>query len=225
METAKRKARLIALLERMDRGDDVANRDLQIVLSEAQFEHMQADWSSQLEMRAAVKDKPPEIIEYEKRFKAATFEYSKAESYSESTRRKPVMGRDGKKTNRRAYERSESRFEKLLEYLQERVTANPSLASWFDRELDFRLEGTLGLTPESVPRVVTSRSVDVQGKGWLTNMQSKAQLKRAALAAALADLEAAEARTKRIAARIEQEDAEAAAAQVALLRSFSKRRP
>src|SRR5690242_7268965 len=84
MDIAKRKARLTTLLERMDRGEDVANRDLKNVLSDVQFEQMQADWSTQLEMRAAAKAKPPEVAEYERRFKKAAFEYSKAEGYSGS---------------------------------------------------------------------------------------------------------------------------------------------
>ena len=45
MDTDKRKARLIELLDRMRGGEDVAPRDMKAVLSKPQFAALQDKWA------------------------------------------------------------------------------------------------------------------------------------------------------------------------------------
>ena len=209
MDLSQRKARITELLDRLTNGEDVARRDMKAVLSEEQFAAMQAYWDEQKQFRADAKDKPAEVMEYERRLNKAMFDYNKAEGYSGSTHREQVRGMDGKRTAKRAYDRAETGFERLIEWLEERLTADPSLGPWFDRTIVFGLEGNLAPNPDEMPRVVTSRSRDRVGDGWLVGKQTKRDVKRRVLDEALADIVAAEELAARIAARIAEEEAKA----------------
>ena len=135
MDQSQRKARIIELLERLTNGEDVARRDMKTALSEQQFAAMQVYWDEQKQFRVDAKDKPAEIVEYESQLNKALFDYNKAEGYSGSMRREQVRGADGKRTAKRAYDRAEAGFERLIEFLEERLTADPSLGMWFDRTI------------------------------------------------------------------------------------------
>jgi len=222
MDRSQRKARLTELLDRLTNGQDVARRDMKAVLSEEQFAAMQVYWDEQKQFRADAKNKPAEVIEYEKRLNKAMFEYSKAEGYSGSMRREQIRGNDGKRTAKRAYDRAETAFERLIEWLEERLTADPSLRTWFDRTIAFGLEGNLAPNPDEMPRVVTSRSKDRVGDGWLIGKQTKRDVKRRVLDEALADTVAAEELAARIAARIAEEEAEAEASRQAAQQELRK---
>ncbi len=67
-------------MERLTRGEIVQNRQLKIVLGAEEYARYFSDCEYQKHLRAMLKDKPDEIIEYEQRLKAATFAYSKADS-------------------------------------------------------------------------------------------------------------------------------------------------
>lgn len=213
MDADQRKARLIELLDRLRNGDDVAPRDLKTVLSKAQFAALQESWVEQQQFRAAAMLKPAAIVEYERRLKKALFEYAKGEGYSGSTRLKQPVDSDGKRPGTRAYRRAETGFEKLIEYLEERITADPGLCIWFDRQLDFGLTGDLGLSPEQMPRAVTSRSVDRRGIGRLVGMRTKREVKQMALEEALSATVVAEELAARVAARMVEEQAKVEQAQ------------
>ena len=74
---------------------------------------------------------------------------------------------------------------------------------WFDRGLDFGADGDLGLTPVSMPRVITSRSLDRQTTdSWL---MSKREVKIATVEWAISALLAVEPVDKE--ERKEQENA------------------
>jgi hypothetical protein len=205
MDANQRKARIAVLLERLRDDVDIASRDLKAVLSKEQFAALQQQWDEQRELRVQMKEKPPEVAEYEKRLQKALFEYAKGEGYSGSTRRKRPVGSDGKRPGTRAYRRAETGFERLIEYLEERLTADPGLCIWFDRQIDFGPTGDLGLSPEQMPRVVTSRSLDRRGDGWLAGIQSKRDVKRMVLEHALSEIADAEEVTARVAARVAEE--------------------
>jgi hypothetical protein len=85
MDRGEKKERIKTLLERMDADTDVAVRDLQSVLTESQFEQYEQKWVDQKHIRAYTKEKPPAIVEYEKRLRKAIFEYNRAEGYNVST--------------------------------------------------------------------------------------------------------------------------------------------
>ena len=205
MDLQRRKARLIELLDRLRSGSDVAPRDLNLVLTDQQFGDLQQQWQAQKELRGQAREKPAAIVEYEKRLQRALFEYGKAEGYAGSTRRAQPVGSDGKRASTRGYRRAETAFEQLLEYLDERLSADPSLCMWLDRQVDFGPTGGLGLGPAQMPRVVTSRSADRKGNGWLVGLQTKRDVKRAALEEALAATVAEEELAERVAARIAEE--------------------
>jgi len=207
----KRKARLMTLIERMNGGKDVATRDLKLALTKAEFQAFESAWHDQQSLRASAKQKPTAIVAYEKRLKQARFEYSKAEGYSGSTRRKPTKGSDGRMTNERGYARSEAICEKIIEYLQEQLSANPALCGWFDRDIAFGPAGDLGTTPDQLPQVVTSRSLEGHGSGFLVGKRSKREVKLTALRDAVAAIEDEEKTFTHVAARIKEEDELAAA--------------
>ena len=80
--TVKQIAKLQKIIERLSRGEIVQNRQLKTVLGAEGYARYLSDCEYQKHLRAMLKDKPAEIIEYEQRLKAATFAYSKADNKS-----------------------------------------------------------------------------------------------------------------------------------------------
>jgi hypothetical protein len=64
-------------------------------------------------------------------------------------------------------------FERLLEYFGEIMAADLSLEIWLDREVELTPNADTNLSPQGVPRVVTSGSLDVQYRGVCCFMSSK----------------------------------------------------
>ncbi len=185
MENEKRRKRLIRCIGRLNDGVDVALRDMKSALLAEQFTAFKSEWAAQVEQRSEAKEKPDAVVEYETRFKAAQFAYSKAEGFNGSNSRKPKKGKDGLYTHQSLFQTSQLMFEELVEYLREQLVGNPSLELWFDRSVD---DLAVGLTPEDVPRVVTSRSANKRGDGLLNGRRSKRDIKLSALQNALAEL-------------------------------------
>lgn len=223
MDLIARKARLAVLLGRLRDGVDVANRDMKAVLSDAEFDALDQQWEEQRHLRAATKQKPEEVVEYEKRLKRAEFEYGKAEHFSQSSKRKRVKGNDGLRTDERGYRRAETALERLIEYLDECLARDPGLNIWFDRPVAFGAATDLALSPEAMPRVVTSRSLSRLGDGRMVGIVSKRELKMATLERALAAIEDEQRRIGRGPAQVEAEEA-ARLAEAQALRSFVRRR-
>ena len=86
---------------------------------------------------------------------------------------------------KRYFAEADKLFERALEYLQEIVAAEPSLCAWFDRDTSWTIDGEASIDATSIPRVVTSRSLDNRGGGLLRRLQSKRDLKIAAVERAL----------------------------------------
>ena len=189
-----RLAKLNAMLDELKRGENVQNRRLGTWLTEAEYEGFKSDVESQQQIREELNGKPDELKRYEDKLKKAIFNYSRAEGYS-------TKGK--KSTAKKFYNSSESHCEDALEILQEIVDADASLHMWFDRGLDFDADGDLGLTPLSMPRVITSRSLDRQTTdSWL---MSKREVKIATVEWAISALLAVEPVDKE--ERKEQENA------------------
>ena len=74
--------KLKQVLERLSRGEIVQNRQLKAVLGIEDYARYCDDYREQTQLREMLKDKPDEITEYERRLKAATFAYNKADSKS-----------------------------------------------------------------------------------------------------------------------------------------------
>ncbi len=78
--------KLKQVLERLSRGKIVQNRQLKTVLGIEDYARYCDDYLEQEQLREMLKDKPKEITEYERRLKAATFAYSKADDKSQKGR-------------------------------------------------------------------------------------------------------------------------------------------
>ena len=81
-EETKRLAKLEAIADKLKRGENVQNRQLQTWLSEDEYAQIEAEWQEQLELREELKDKPSDLRRYEEKLKQATFNYNCAEGYS-----------------------------------------------------------------------------------------------------------------------------------------------
>ena len=149
VEETKRLNKLEAIADKLRRGENVQNRQLQTWLREDEYEQLEYEWQEQLELRCELKDKPSDLKRYEVKLREATFNYNRAEGYS---------GKGKHDTAKKFYNKSESLCEDALEILQEILHYNSSLRIWFDRDIDFEVGGDLSADIVSLPRLVTSRS-------------------------------------------------------------------
>ena len=109
-EEVKRLPKLQAIADKLKRGENVQNRQLQTWLTDDEYAQLEAEWEEQLELRSELKDKPSDLKRYEEKLREATFNYNRAEGYS----------RKGKhNTAKKFYNKSESVCEEALEILQE----------------------------------------------------------------------------------------------------------
>ena len=69
----RRLSKLEAVAEKLRRGENVQNRQMQTWLSGDEYTQIEADWQEQLELREELKDKPSELKRYEEKLKQATF--------------------------------------------------------------------------------------------------------------------------------------------------------
>lgn len=177
----RRRAKLCKLLERLRAGNDVQNRDLRTWLGEAGFAAYEAAWQEQLELRAELATKPDAVQEYERRFRDARLLENRAEGYA---------ARGNSEQARRFRAKSEAAYERLLEYVQEQVRADPDLRSWFDRIPETDPENAPGLTAECMPHAVSSRSLNREKDHHRTHaLKSKHDVKIAAVEGALQEYE------------------------------------
>jgi len=163
-EEAKRLNKLEGIADKLKRGENVQNRQLQTWLSEEEYEQLEYEWQEQLVLRNELKDKPSDLKRYEEKLKQATFNYNRAEGYSSK----------GKHTTaKKFYDKSESLCEDALEILQEILHYDSSLRVWFDRDISFEVGGDLSADIVSLPRLVTSRSHEkLSDDSRLTSKQS-----------------------------------------------------
>ena len=148
-EETKRLSKLEAIADKLRRGGNVQNRQLQTWLSAEEYKQLDYEWQEQLELRSELKDKPSDLKRYEEKLREATFNYNRAEGYS----------RKGKHfTAKTFYSKSESVCEEALEILQEILHYDSTLRVWFDRDISFEPGSDLSADIVSLPRLVTSRS-------------------------------------------------------------------
>jgi hypothetical protein len=152
-EEAKRLTKLETIADKLRRGENVQNRQLQTWLSEEEYAVIDAEWQEQLALREELKDKPTELKRYEEKLNKAQMMRNRADAYHRKGRKAAASSLDAK---------CESLCEDSLEILQEIITADPSLQLWFDRELDFAHGSLIDANLSSLPRLVTSRSNEKQ---------------------------------------------------------------
>jgi hypothetical protein len=157
----RRKRALEKLLEKLKSGKNVQNRDLKTGLTADEYVEFERDLAQQREVREQLADKPEDIKEYERLLKRAQFIYNKCEGYGAGQRPSP---RKTKMIEKLAAD-AESAFEDVLEHLSDIISCDAGLRIWFDRDIDFTVDGNLQPDPAAVPRVVTSRSLERAGSG------------------------------------------------------------
>ena len=109
-EEAKRLTKLEVIAEKLMRGENVQNRQLQTWLSENEYAQLELEWQEQLELRSELKDKPSDLKRYEEKLREATFNYNRAEGYSSKGKHD---------TAKKFCNKSESLCEDALEILRE----------------------------------------------------------------------------------------------------------
>jgi hypothetical protein len=176
----KRIYRLKQVLERLSRGEIMENRQLKTVLGTEGYARYLSDCREQEQLRKMLGDKPKEITEYERCLKAATFAYSKSVKGQHNTASKMFNDTDGL-------------FERLAEYLSENIVGHHDLETWFDRPLATGAENSFGLSPDSFPQIITSKSLKNMDGGYLINKRTIREVKMDAVQRALDQLAAPEA--------------------------------
>jgi tetratricopeptide (TPR) repeat protein len=163
-EGTKRLAKLKAISDKLNHGENVQNRQLQTWLSEEEYAQLKHEWQEQMELRSELKDKPSDLKRYEEKLREATFNYNRAEGYSNKGKHN---------TAKTFYNKSESFCEEALEILQEILYCDSTLRVWFDRGISFEVGGDLSADIVSLPRLVTSRSHEkLSNDSRLTSKQS-----------------------------------------------------
>ena len=76
-----RLAILEVIADKLKRGENVQNRQLQTWLSEEEYEQLEYDCQEQLELREELKDKPSDLKRYEEKIQKATFHANKVEGF------------------------------------------------------------------------------------------------------------------------------------------------
>ena len=150
-EETKRLAKLEAIADKLKRGENVQNRQLQTWLSEDEYAQIEAEWQEQLALRETLKDKPSDLKRYEEKLKEAIMMRNRSDAYHRKGNKASAYKFDSK---------CESLCEDALEILQEIVQYDASLQIWFDRELDFGHGSMIDASIGNLPRIVTSRSID-----------------------------------------------------------------
>lgn len=174
-----RKAKIELLLQKLQTGRHVQNRDLKTWLTVGAWNAYEDELRIQQELRSDITKKPNAVREYERRIEKANFAYNKGEGFS-------VRGNSA--AARSNFDKADVLYERALEHLQQAVAADPSLCVWFDRDTSWTADSEISLCPSAVPHVVTSRSLDNRGGGILRQLRSKRDLKIAAVEQALAEL-------------------------------------
>lgn len=165
--------RIVTLIERLEVGGNVQLRDVQSVLNVAQIAAMEAEWKQQQQLRQ--QKKPAEILKYEKLLKTAVMLHGKLDALS-GRRLKDAKAGNRMEALKALSGKCSSAFEDAWTYLDEIVSADQGLRIWFDRDIDFGFDTAMAIDPASMPRVITSRSLDNVGSvgevfGWKTKKQ------------------------------------------------------
>jgi hypothetical protein len=166
-----RLAKLHDLLDRLRRGEIVQNRQLHTWLGEQGYKEYEDSWSNTVDQRNLLSRKSGAIIEYEELLKKAILLYNRGEAASQR----------GMRSARQLHAKAQTAFERALLYLEEQLSIDPSLQIWLDRQCDFTASNYPSLDPFSVPRAITSRSLDNQSGPISEKIDSKRQCKISAV--------------------------------------------
>lgn len=162
-----RRDKLQVLVAQLRRKKNVQNTQLKRWLTTDEYAEIENQWQSQLEIRQQLKDKPAEIVEYEKQLRKALLFENRANAGQHR----------GTKAGSGFSRKAEACYESAIEHLEESLSTNPSLAMWLDRQPDFSAGGNISFESGGVPLVATSRSISKQGSGMFMGKKSKLEVK------------------------------------------------
>ena len=117
-QSAKNRAKLLKLKQKLTDGMHVQNRDLKKWLGDAAYKDMENEWQSQQSLRSELKDTPAQVSEYKNILQKVTLLYSRAESKSHKKHHSAAKN---------LYDQSENLAEDLIEYLHEILQTDQSL--------------------------------------------------------------------------------------------------
>lgn len=181
-DAVKKQVKLRRLLERLQAGQHVQNRDLETWLTADEFAAYLADVNGQRALRSDVEEKPEQIVRYEELFQQARLWENRAEGYS-------TRGNFKQAKNFRA--KADIAYERLLEHYSEILAGNLALTEWFDRSVDFHPKNAPSLVAECMPQVITSRSLNNASQPMNRRlMVSRNEVKLRAVEAAIFALDA-----------------------------------
>jgi hypothetical protein len=150
-EESKRLNKLEGIADKLKRGENVQNRQLQTWLSDDEYEQIASEWDTQKMFREELKDKPDELKRYEDKLKEAIMMHNRSDACHRKDKKSAAYKLDSK---------CESLCEDALEILQEIVATDANLQIWFDRNLDFDHGSLIDPSLGNLPRLVTSRSIE-----------------------------------------------------------------
>lgn len=176
--SAERKARILELIGRLESQQVVSKRDFAIAVGNELAMEYDRRWNEQREIRNT--KAPVAVKEYEAMLKKALLMDGRYEA---------TLGSKGTK---KLGTKAESLFEDALTRLEEIISADQTLRVWFDRDIDFDVEGGLGHNAGQMPRVITSKSIENKMRGTgkkQFGLQTITEIKLAILKEALKDVE------------------------------------
>lgn len=190
-------ARMKALIARLEQGEDVQARDILVMLTADQKTQYEAAWTEQKELRDL--KKPDEIVEYERLLNKALMLDGRAEQYTPKKIKLITL----KNATTKVRASAERAFEDALSRLEEIVTVDPDLRYWLDRDLDFGIASSMTDDVHTLPRVITSKSInnlartDTERFGKKTKTQIKLEALQDALTETLLSQETVEQKMER----------------------------
>ena len=161
--------RLIKLIQRVENGQTVQARDVDLVLTAEQKAVMESEWEKQLALRKPVK--PDSVREYEQALKSTAMWQGRLDAYkaSQPTTYKVFVDRAAKQLEH------EQKVQHELEHAKSllKSVSSSDAAAWLDRgAVEAKQLPKMGL--EQMPRSITSRSKANQAKDSVkTNMGIK----------------------------------------------------
>lgn len=163
----KRYDKLTAILAKLNAGEKVYTSDLQRWLKD-DYASIAELWELEKETREQFSSVPEELREYENKIKKGLFFEGRRDSYRRHGNFKAASNMDA---------RAESEFEDALIRLEELITEDDSYRTYFDRAISFEFGSALGASAIELPRLITSRSLDRQGKGIKAHIRRKQDVK------------------------------------------------
>ena len=95
-EETKRLNKLEAIANKLKRGENVQNRQLQIWLSEDEYAQVDIEWDTQKLFREELKDKPDELKRYDDKLKEAIMMRNRSDAYHRKGKKSAAYKLDGK---------------------------------------------------------------------------------------------------------------------------------